>query len=237
MKKLAISLAVIISLVFAGLLGWLFWLEYEYTAIVLYGAMIVALPFSVAMHELGHMLAGAICKIKAAPSIKISGASSCKLIPKTDKKLKWRLIFTARGGLIINLLLFLLGFTAFIPDVPVWVALFMPANIYLYILNAFSVLYAGGKSDGLVSWELYNNSDAAKVTLAVLAVQAKILKGEKIENIDKSLLFDLPQIAEDEEAFISLTELRYEYFKAVGDEEQAKKYKRRFEELKNEYID
>ena len=57
------------------------------------------------------------------------------------------------------------------------------------------------------------------------------------ENIDESLLFDLPQIAEDEEAFISLTELRYEYFKAVGDEEQAKKYKRRFEELKNEYID
>lgn len=74
--------------------------------------MIVALPFSSLMHELAHMLFGAICKIKAVPKFKLFGSSSCELIPKTDKNLKWRLIFTARGGLIINFLLFGLGIIA-----------------------------------------------------------------------------------------------------------------------------
>ncbi len=72
--------------------------------------------------------------------------------------------------------------------------------------------------------------------LAVLTVQAQVLNGKPIKEVDESLLFSVPQIQEDDPAFISLTELRYEYFKAKGEEEQAEKFKTRFEELKKEYM-
>ncbi len=68
-----------------------------------------------------------------------------------------------------------------------------------------------------------------------MAVQAQLLNGKQISEIDKNLLFNLPQIREDEPAFISLAELRSEYYRAVGDEENAALWLSRFEELKKEY--
>jgi len=237
LKKFTIALASVTALLFAGLLGYIYWAKYGLWAIAVWAAMILALPFSSLLHELGHMLFGAICKIKAVPQFKLFGSSSCKLIPKTDKRLKWRVIITAHGGLIINCLLFLLGMVALsVKECPEWLALFMPANIYLYIMNDMSVEFDGGKTDGLISWEIYSGADAGKVLLAVLTVQARVLNGTPIEQIDEKLLFDLPQIREDDPAFISLTELRYEYCKAKGDTENAEKYKARFEILKEEYM-
>ncbi len=237
MKKLTIALATVLAVLFAGLLVWVFWLEYNLYALAVYAAMILALPFSSLMHELGHMLFGAICKIKAVPKFKLFGSSSCKLIPKTDKKLKWRLIFTAYGGLVINAFLFILGIVALATnDVPVWLALFIPSNVYLYIINAMPVQFDSGKTDGLIGSELINQADSAKVMLAVLTVQAQVLKGKPIAEVDEQLLFGVPQIIESDESFIALTELRYEYFKAKGETAQAEKYKARFEELKKEYM-
>ena len=46
------------------------------------------------------------------------------------------------------------------------------------------------------------DEDTSKVMLAVLKVQAQILAGKPISEIDKSLLFDVPQICEDELSFI-----------------------------------
>ena len=83
---------------------------------------------------------------------------------------------------------------------------------------------------------LVEKTDSAKVTLAVLIVQAQALQGKKIEEIAEKLLFDLPQIEEDDLSFISLTELRYEYFKAKNDIDNAEKWRVRFEELKQEYL-
>lgn len=236
MRKFTIALATVTALTFAGLLGYAYWGIYGLWAIAVWAAMILALPFSSLLHELGHMLFGAICKIKAVPQFKLFGSSSCKLIPKTDKRLKWRVIITARGGLIVNWTLFLLGMVAlFVRGCPPWLALFMPANIYLYIMNAIPVQFDGGKTDGLISREIYGGEDSAKVMLAVLAVQAQVLNGKPIEEVEESLLFDLPVIREDDQNFIALTELRYEYFKAKGDTEQAEKWHTRFEELKKEY--
>lgn len=237
MKKAAIIISTTVSLLFAGLIGYAFWGSYGLWAIALWAAMILALPFSSLMHELGHMLFGAICKIKAVPKFKIFGSSCCKLIPNTDKKLKWRLIFTAEGGLIINFLLFGLGLAAVSYDViPVWLSFLMPANVYLFILNGMPVEFGGGKTDGLVSLELLNENDNAKVMLAVLKVQAQVLGGKPIEEVEERLLFDLPQIREDDINFIALTELRYQYCAAKGETEKAEKYKSRFEELKKEYM-
>ena len=107
----------------------------------------------------------------------------------------------------------------------------LPSSVYLFFLNLY-----GSSSDAAVCENLLSNTDEAKVMLAVLTVQAQVLNGKPIEEVDEKLLFDVPVIQEDDPSFISLTELRYEYFKAKGETEQAEKYKSRLEDLK-QYID
>lgn len=201
------------------------------------GLSAIFCPFAAAFHELGHLLFGAVVKMRAVPRFRLFGSSSCMVIPKTQKNLKGRLIFTALGGLAVNLLFIIAGLcSVFIPAVPALISYMLPASFYYFALNALPLELYDGKTDGYVVCELIKNTDAAKVTLAVLNVQAQVLGGRPIGEIDKNLLFDLPQIREDDPAFISLTELRYEYFKAKGDVENSEKQRLRFEELKKEYL-
>ncbi len=204
-----------------------------WTAAIIAGA-VVALPFSSLMHELGHMIFGAICKIKAVPKFKLFGSSSCKIIPKTDKNLRKRLIVTTIGGPVINLLFFIGSIIAICFSIEYSVLL--PASWYLLIINLVPTEYPSGKTDALVLSELISNDNTAKVMLAVLTVQAQVLKGKPIAEVDEQLLFGVPQIIESEESFIALTELRYEYFKAKGETDKAEQYKARFEKLKKEYM-
>lgn len=239
MKTLAITVSILVSLVFAVLLGGAYWLAYGFWAIACYAGIILALPFASLMHELGHMLIGAICKIKVKPHFSLFGNSYCDIMPKTDKHLKARVYFTVIGGDFINLLLIAIAFTCVelggtFPYLPI-VGVIIPANIYLLIMNSFSVKYASGKSDGYISNSILSNSDEAQVMLAVLAVQAQLLNGKPIEEVDENLLFDLPVIAEDDLSFIALCELRYKYYEATGNLAEAEKYKKRFEQLKEEY--
>ncbi|MDE7453847.1 MAG: hypothetical protein K2N22_05500, partial [Clostridia bacterium] len=151
------------------------------------------------------------------PDINFLKTSSCKIIPKTDKNLKGKIIFTALGGLIVNALCIIFGGLAFAFDwIPTEICAIIPASFYLLFLNALPFVYAGGKTDGLVVYELAKNTDCSKVMLAVLTIQAQVLKGKLIEEVDEKLLFDIPQIQEDDESFIALSELLYEYFKAKG---------------------
>lgn len=237
MKILSYVLSLIVFVALAAIYGVIFWYDYGVWAIAAWVAMILAIPFSSFLHELGHILFGAICKIKAKPHFSILGSSSCEIMPKTDKNLKVRVIVTALGGIIVNMLVWCISYILDDLNVlPSWCAVLIPANAYLLILNAFPAHLAAGKTDGLVVNELLQNSNGARVLLAVLTVQAQVLNGKPIEEVDRSLLFDVPQIQEDDPAFISLTELRYEYFAARGDIENAGKYKTRFEELKKEYM-
>ncbi|MDE7083556.1 MAG: hypothetical protein K2O89_07660 [Clostridia bacterium] len=237
MKYFATVISAIFAVVFAVLCGFVAWREYGLWVIAVSAAMVLSLPLSSLLHELGHMLFGAICKIKAVPKFKLFGSSCCNLIPKTDKKLRVRLFFTALGGVLVNLavsviIIFVVRYAA----APAWLTFLVPSNVYLLILNIFPAWFNSGKTDGLVCNDLLNNNDAAKVLLAVLTVQAQVLNGKTIEEVDEKLLFGLPQIQEDDPAFISLTELRYEYFKAKGEEEKAELWQTRFEELKKEYL-
>lgn len=198
----------------------------------------IFLFFASLFHEFGHVLFGALAKIKVKiVKLKPFSSSYVEIIPKTDKNLKGRMVFTTLGGLAVNLIFIALGIVAlFVEKVPVYISLVLPASFYLFALNALPLNFGGGKTDGLVLSELIKNADTAKVMLAVLGVQAQVLNGKPIEEADESLLFGVPQICEDDINFISLTELRYEYFKAKGDGENAEKYKTRLEELKKEYL-
>ncbi len=237
MKILYFCLAVFCALLLTAPMAVIVWYEYNLWSIAVYISMLLALPVCSAFHELGHMLFGAILKIKAVPHFSLFGSSFCDVIPKTHKNLRSKLIVTALGGLIINAIFIFLGYLPSFTPVPVWLCVFLPASIYLFVLNALPAEYAEGRSDGQICLELIGNTDVAEVMLAVLTVQAQIAEGTPIKDVNKRLLFSLPQICEDEPAFISLLELRAKYCKAVGDEINAESYMRRFEYLKKEYMD
>lgn len=193
-------------------------------------------------HELGHAFFGLFTglrgKLTKNSVFSLFKPLSVGLMPKTDKNLKGRLIATSLGGLFINLLFIILGVLSLaVPQIPVWISGIAVGHVTIFVDNALPAEYASGKTDGLVVSELINNDPEAQVTLAVLAVHAHLLSGKSIETVDKSLLFDLPQIREDDPSFISLTALRAGYCRATGDAENAEKYRARFEQLKAEYID
>lgn len=210
---------------------WQTWVIYLVTTVVFF-------PFAVGFHELGHALFGAMAKVLAVPNFRFFRTSCCKLLPKTDKNLKARLIVTALGGVAVNLLFALWGVLAvFVPAVPTSISFVLPASFYFFALNALPLALSNGKTDGLVVCELVRGGDESKVMLAVLAVQAQLLGGKPIGEVDENLLFGVPQIREDDESFISLTQLRGEYCKAKGEEQRAADYQARFEQLKRDYLD
>lgn len=236
MKVFAYVISVITFLALAGVYGTVCWFIYGLWAIAVWVAMIAAIPLFSLVHELGHMLFGAVCGIKTKPHFNLLGSSSCELMPKKDNNLKRRIVLTALGGIIANVIVFTVVIILINFDVlPIWCTFFIPANAYLAMLNVIPAYLDAGKTDGLIVQELINNEASAKVMLAVLTVQAQVLNGKPIEEVDEKLLFDLPVIREDDPAFISLTELRYEYFTAKGQTEQAEACKTRLEQLK-EYL-
>ncbi len=208
------------------------WLAYDLYALACYAAIVLALPFCSLMHELGHMLFGAFVKIKAVPKFSLFGSSSVKIIPKAADNLKRRLIVTAIGGLAVNALFAVAGIIGLIFTQCVFLCVFLPASAYLLYLNGEAALLPDGKTDGLVISELRRDTDEAKVTLAVLKAQALLLGGAEIGGLDEELLYNLPVIREDDPAFISLMQLRYEYRKARGEEREAEECRQRLEEIK-----
>ena len=239
MKK--IDLAALIIFAAIGPIAWLAGClincipEYGWWTVLIVAVAVILLPVSSALHEAGHMIFGAMVKIKAVPKFKLFGSSSCQIIPQTDKNLKKRFIVTALGGLIINFLLLVFSIIAAV-CLPFWVSVFFPSCWYLIALNALPLTYSTGDTDVNAVWNMAANEPSSQVLLSVLTVQAQVLNGKPIKDVDEKLLFDLPQIQEDDQAFIALSELRYEYFKAHGDAENAEIWKTRFEELKKEYM-
>lgn len=193
------------------------------------------------VHELGHfffgLLSGMRAKLTARSFLPTFGANEVQIVPRRTDKIRSRLTVTALGGLAFNLIFVILGVCAlFVPQLPIWLSGISVWHLSLFLDNAFPIEHRTGRSDGLVISELIKNTPEAQVMSAVLAAQAHVLSGKPIEALDRSLLFGLPQIREDDPAFISLCELRAMYLKAAGEEEEAKKEQARFEELKEQYL-
>lgn len=203
---------------------------------------VLSLVTASGIHELGHFVFGLLSGMYARLTVKSvlpSLRSTCvEIIPKKEDKIKSRLIITALGGIVFNLLFIALGAVAlFVPQVPVLISSVAIFHLSLFLDNALPIAYNSGKSDGLVIFELLRNTPESRVMIAVLKVQSHVLAGKPVGEYDKDCLFDLPQIAEDDPSFISLCELRAKYFEAVGDDLSAAEYRERFEQLKKEYID
>ena len=239
--KAAAIVAFIVGLALAAYCGYVFCvrvLPYGYhAALVICFYIVEVVAVSVVcdiVHEMAHFLVGKWLKLGTKmPSYRPLASSSVEVNPRVSRGLRARMIATSAVGLITSLAFISLGACALAIECvsPVFIAV-LPYSSYSLILNAAPVEYRSGKTDGLVLCELIALSDSARVMLAVLRVQGLLNEGTALKDIDKSLLFGLPQLPEDDINFIVLTQLRYEYFSAVGDEEQAKAYLGRYNELK-----
>jgi hypothetical protein len=239
-KNICFAVIVILSVALAAVCGYVFCtqLNIEDGGLpALIGVYIVTLLISMVVvdvvHEGGHFIVGSIAKMGVKmPKIKIFKSSSVEVDPKGEKHIKGRMLATTLSGCIFTLLLIILGVISLaVPSVTCVFCVVLPFSFYNFCVNILPFEYSSGKTDGLVAWEIIKNEPTAQVMLAILRVQGLVNSGTKLENIDESLLMDLPQLPEDDINFIILTQLRYEYYSACGKDSEAYKYFMRYKDL------
>ncbi|MCD8306760.1 MAG: hypothetical protein LUD51_00820 [Clostridia bacterium] len=196
-------------------------------------AVVIFIPLGSWLHELGHKLFGAMAHVKTRMHFSVFGSSYCDVWTDRSKGLRSRLITTSLGGLAVNLLCIILGIIALsVHAVPVCISFVLPASVYLFVLNAFPCTLGDGDTDGMAVLGLIRLDDEAKVTLAVMSVQADAESGTPLEDIERERLEGLPQIQEDSPAYIALLKLKEQYYTATGDEDAASGCRERLEALK-----
>lgn len=242
LKTFFFVLDILLSLGLAALCGYAVCSPYRgemlVRSVAAFAACLLLLSyFADIWHEMGHKFFGLVCKTGVrVKSIKpFASSRSCTVFPKTDRNIKARFLATAGGGLVFNFIFIVLGAVALAFEKSALFGCVLPMSFYLFFLNALPFEYGGGKTDGLVILEVLRGEDTAKVLLNILTVQGQVNAGKPLREIDKSLLFDVPQLREDDANFLALTELRYEYCKACGDGPNAQKYLERYRELKEQY--
>lgn len=232
------SLAVLLGL--GALCGYIFCVRTDFdgagleSLIPAYLALlIVSVPFSDFVHEGAHLIVGLCLNMGIKPDrYRIFRTSSVNVCPKGVKHMRLRMILTASAGVAINLACAAIGIISIlVPQVPATLCVLLPYSAYLFLLNAVPAELSGGKNDGMIVWELLTLSDSAKVMLVILRIQGSIRSGIKLEEIPEAMLFEVPQLPEDDINFIILTQLRYEYYLAVGNDSEAYKYFMRYKDL------
>ncbi|MDE6691709.1 MAG: hypothetical protein K2K04_07040 [Clostridia bacterium] len=185
------------------------------------------------VHEGAHFLVGAILSMGVkVPKIRIFKSSSVEMFPKGVKAMRLRFILTAAAGLFFDLLIIALGIIALtVPTVPAFFALGLPYAFYSFVINVVPLEYGAGKTDGLAVLEAIRNDDSTKVMFAILKVQGMVNGGKLLREVPESMLLDVPQIQEDDINFIMLTQLRCEYYEAIGNDSEAYKYFLRYKDI------
>lgn len=231
--------AAVLSLALAAVGCWLVYEDGGVWPLVGYIVLcIVFFPVSVIIHELGHALFGAMSgmKVRLSRINPFLPSSSCTVMPLKSKNVRGRLIITALGGIVLNAVFLAFGAAAFFfGGLLAMLSFVAPSSLYLLAINALPFEYADGKTDMLAAVEAVREDPSAKVLLRVLEIQGMLSEGKKLEDIDEELLYSVPQLAEDDAAFIMLVSLRADYYRVRGDEENAAKWEQRLSQLK-EYL-
>ncbi len=238
-NTLVTAVAAVLAVAFAAYGGYVFCvttsIETElYALIPVYIVLLfVGVVIEGFVHEGAHFLVGAICSMGVkAPKIKLFKSSSVEVCPKGVKGLKGRFLATVLAGLAFDFLLIAVGVIAFaVPSVPALIGFASPFALYSFIINAAPLEYGEGKTDGLVALETIKNLPTAQVLMNILKIQGYMRNGVLMSDLDESLLLDVPQLPEDDINFIILTQLRYEYYLAKGNDSEAYKYFMRYQEL------
>ena len=221
---------------------------------IMLGAFVAGLV-NAFVHELGHLIAGkkngfklsCICvwffkwtrvgkKLKFSLTFPWNEAGYTEMVPTEVDNMPTRYKKMTRGGIYLSLVLALIGAVAmFFTQIPLYAyclwSMFFPIGLYYFFGNILPICSDGVRNDGAVIRGINKNDDVAKVTIALLQFQAHLFNGKTPCQVDETLLFDLPQLPEDDIAFIMLLDARYNYYLDKKDYENAKKISDRLETL------
>ena len=139
---------------------------------------------------------------------------STEMIPLSTENLEKRFSKLTSGGLIFSAISALLGVPAlFLEFLPLWAfamwSMFLPIGAYVFCGNFFPISDNGVRNDGAVYFGIKNQDDISKVTISLLKIHSELYNGKTPSEIDDSLLYDLPQLPEDDVNFIMLLYWRY----------------------------
>ena len=215
---------------------------YEAVACVI--GIVLSLAFAPFFHELGHIVFALATKMQIVYAkffcvklIRIKGklkirfaspfrADETQVLPKCAENMQKRAKLYTLGGLFFSL--------AFVFAIAMEAVLFsifasshyllwgiLPYSAYLFLLNVMPLQYAGGKTDMRVYQGLKRQEPAEATMLSAMEIQGFLAEGKSFAEIDESLYFRAPQLAEDEPLFAVILDLRYRYYLEKGEIEKA----------------
>lgn len=210
------------------------------------GAIIAGLIHTFA-HEFGHLFAGkkagfefssmtvwffkwSRVRSKIRFDLVLIGeeAGYTEMIPKKPDNINKKLRKMTLGGIMASLIFMIIGVPPFFMSfLPVWTfsvwAMFLPIGAYFFFGSLLPASSYGVRNDGAVLFGLKRNDDESKVTVALLKFQAELYCGKSPSEVEEGLLFDLPQLPEDNLTFAMLLNARYSYYLDKADYENVKK--------------
>ncbi len=223
---------------------------FEIIGYIVLGALIAGFLTALS-HELGHYFAGKRNgfilyslvvwffkwtkvgkKIKFNFILPLDESGYTEMIPTKTENMDKRFKKLTLGGIygpiafmIIGIVpLVLVFFFDFIPLIAfcIW-AMFFPMGTYYLFGNILPMTSNGVRNDGAVVMGINKKDDVSIVSSAILQYQAELYNGKTPGEVDEKLLFDLPQLPEDQPTFAMLLDARYNYYLDKEDYENAKK--------------
>lgn len=200
------------------------------------------------IHEIGHLIAGRIHKMKVAEirffffdfkkingkihfsfTSKLSTAGETVMVPVGTENMLKRYKGVALGGIMGSLVWALIGIAGmavvdYVPAVAyAFTSMVLPIAVYNLLSNAMPMFIDGAMNDGAVVDGARKKTDTVAVAARMLEVEAELYAGKTYGEIDKSVFFDLPQLPEDDLMYTVLLSNRYNYYLDSGDTENALK--------------
>ncbi len=215
---------------------------------------LIILPVNGLVHETGHLLFGLVSGMRFA-SMRLGRVrvmrvgkklsfrlvshrdvvGSCEMYPKNEKHVRGRMLTYALGGAVFNLA-YAIPLIVFAILYPVpspalyFFQLFAPLSLVEGLACLYPTVTATGSTDGEIIRSLSKNEPSAVVSLHVLTAQG-MLAHKQFSEIEKSFLYELPVVREDDIAFLAITQLRWQYAFYTGDEAEALAQLSRLESL------
>ncbi len=207
-----------------------------------------AVRLTAVVHELGHLVFGALAGMKCVSVtlsyFRIGGgkikpvnpayAGAIEAFPRKGKHVRGKFFALASGGSVVNLIvggmLFALYFAFPLHTATVFCGMLAPFMVYEGCVALIPAELPAGKTDGKILLGLIKKAPEEEVMLRVLTAQGILYKG-LFSDIPRELLFDVPVVREDLPAFLALMVLRIEYLLFMGEQAGAEEQYARLEEI------
>ena len=217
-------------------------------AIVLIVSYAVSLFLMPALHEAGHLLFGALAgfrflevrfsflqisrdgekiSVRFVNPLQTETAGHCRMYPAKIEGMGARFTLFVAGGVLAQAayLIVCLPVCFTLGNAFLWATLGGSCVYcaYLFCFNLLPLAGEEGEFDGALLWGLLRRDPSARTAVALLTLQGQLFEGRTPGEAGQELLFDLPQLPEDDPNFSRLQYYRYLYFLDRGEKEQAAK--------------